>query len=504
MATKKLVLCFNGCTIQEQSRILSALPGWKSPQQATDEPSFIGEFSKLNTEYGGYSRFSFLDFNNDGRIDIADANIAADEIMGVIRKKFQLYDVRVVREDNIDAAINIVKNNSVPGDTLLTIAGRSEGAGGQAADDRGNSIDSCGAAGHSVGGARTVVDWGYQGLEARERFINLLSNIIAHEAGHTFGLPHLENIEAQDAANNSDIMVPYLGPQVLSFLDRQWSNGVSNHLTILTNLGSSGVEFRTRVTLKSANGKFLSAENGGGGVIGANRTSAYQWEHFDILYLPDGKVALESANGNYVSAENGGRSSVNANRSAIREWEKYTMLKVGLNKVAFKTHTGFYLRAGNGGDRVIDAQGETVSSWVIFEISSLRVYIQTDQLTYWRAMYGGSDSLSALISRPTDWEKFEIIYLNTGKVAIKTLTGKYVCAEDGGGNILIANRDTMGDWEKFSIIPQPNGKVALRTHNGKFIQYDNDGILKADGTTINNKSTFIVTINPNLTDLLIN
>ena len=380
MATKTLVLCFNGCSLDEQRRIVTSIPGWKSPSEATLEPSFIGEFLRLQNEFGGFALFNFLDFNNDGIIDSTDTNIAVDEIMGAIRKKFQHFDVKIIREDNIDEAINIVTGNGISGDTLLTIAGREDGSGGQSDEDNANFRDSCGAAGHSIGAARIVAPWG--GMIARERFINILSNVISHEAGHSFGLEHTD---VPDAAN-INLMIPVLGDQVLAFQDEFWSNGINSYKTLLDNLGSSNVDFRTRITLKS-NNNFVCAENGGGGVINANRTKAFQWEHFDLLYMADHTVAIETFSGQYVSAESGGGGNVIADRNWIRDWEKFTLVKTGPLSVTFRTMNGHYLAPASTFPHQISATATSPSSG--FLISSIRTYIFVTQDNYWFSPYGG-------------------------------------------------------------------------------------------------------------------
>ena len=59
MASKKLVLCFNGATIQERERIFNALPpysggnGFNPNDPNSAEPSFINSFVRLQNELGG-------------------------------------------------------------------------------------------------------------------------------------------------------------------------------------------------------------------------------------------------------------------------------------------------------------------------------------------------------------------------------------------------------------------------------------------------------------------
>ncbi len=82
----------------------------------------------------------------------------------------------------------------------------------------------------------------------------------------------------------------------------------------------------------------MVAENGGGGNVNANRTSAGPWESFRLLNLEGrsdfqtgDRVALQAANGQYMVAENGGggssSGSVKANRAAVGPWETFIITR---------------------------------------------------------------------------------------------------------------------------------------------------------------------------------
>ncbi|MFZ5968503.1 MAG: stalk domain-containing protein [Bacillota bacterium] len=81
---------------------------------------------------------------------------------------------------------------------------------------------------------------------------------------------------------------------------------------------------------------------------------------------------------------------------------------------------------------------------------------------------------------------------DTEIVAIKTYSGKYVCAEDGGGKEVVANRREIGKWETFEIIDLGNDSVALKTYNGSFIRAKNDNGREVDakGKEIGDWETF--------------
>ena len=77
------------------------------------------------------------------------------------------------------------------------------------------------------------------------------------------------------------------------------------------------------VALKSINGHFVCAENGGGREVVANRTAIGPWETFQWVTLAHGgsareRIALKASNGQFVCAEGGGGGCVNANRNEAK------------------------------------------------------------------------------------------------------------------------------------------------------------------------------------------
>lgn len=103
------------------------------------------------------------------------------------------------------------------------------------------------------------------------------------------------------------------------------------------------------VTLGTLTNHFVSAEGGGGGVVNAIRTAGLDWETFRILkvggtgVIRNGdQVALQTKlRGLYVSAINGGGAGVVADRPQILAWETFV---IGLG-----TGTGGGGGGGGGG-----------------------------------------------------------------------------------------------------------------------------------------------------------
>jgi len=138
------------------------------------------------------------------------------------------------------------------------------------------------------------------------------------------------------------------------------------------------------VTLKTivAN-QYVTAENGGGGAVNANRVTASTWETFSLTDLNGGDlvsgdlVTLATNDGaHFVSAENGGGSVIDAIRTAAIDWETFRVVKVGGtgaiasgNQIALQTKlSGQYVSAVNGGGAGVTASAAAIQSWETFVI----------------------------------------------------------------------------------------------------------------------------------------
>src|SRR5689334_6991384 len=77
------------------------------------------------------------------------------------------------------------------------------------------------------------------------------------------------------------------------------------------------------VGFQAANGQWVVAEGGGGGVVNANRTAAGPWESFTLEDANGGAlvsgdaIAIRTYDGHYLVAEGGGGSSLRARSGAV-------------------------------------------------------------------------------------------------------------------------------------------------------------------------------------------
>jgi hypothetical protein len=150
---------------------------------------------------------------------------------------------------------------------------------------------------------------------------------------------------------------------------------VGGALAFLLLFSNVGAARHYLVSLKTHGGNYVTAENGGGGIINANRTQANEWEVFTLLDLNEGeledgdKVAIKTMNGSFFSAVNGGGDNVFADKRTLLEWETFYIerktsipagKRIGASDfVAFRSVNNYYLTALNGGGAQINAKTKT-------------------------------------------------------------------------------------------------------------------------------------------------
>jgi chitinase len=91
------------------------------------------------------------------------------------------------------------------------------------------------------------------------------------------------------------------------------------------------------IELAASNGQFLCAENGGGGAVNANRATPLDWETFTIhkigasgVIKTGDQISLQTkTRGLYLSAQDGGGSTLVADRIAVQAWETFVFAKAG-------------------------------------------------------------------------------------------------------------------------------------------------------------------------------
>lgn len=116
------------------------------------------------------------------------------------------------------------------------------------------------------------------------------------------------------------------------------------------------------VALRTINGNYVTAVNGGGMGEAANKLPVHTdasrvstWEQWRITFGSDGYCTIQAPSGNYLTAVNGGGVSampghpVATDRTAPNEWEMFMMDEVSPGVYSLQTWNGRWMNAINGG-----------------------------------------------------------------------------------------------------------------------------------------------------------
>jgi len=134
--------------------------------------------------------------------------------------------------------------------------------------------------------------------------------------------------------------------------------------------------------------------------------------YFDNVYVKRADIALKTQNGQYVAANNGGGSEVVAWWDTIGGWETFEYNNIGGMNRTFRTPTGHYLSAINGGGGEVRADATTVGAWETFEIVYLTGEVtneyafKTSTGHYLSAIDGGGGAVRADATAVGAWENF--------------------------------------------------------------------------------------------------
>lgn len=144
-------------------------------------------------------------------------------------------------------------------------------------------------------------------------------------------------------------------------------------------LAIPGVKLRT-----VAGGRYVGAQNNGGGQVTATATAAQVWETFTVDDLNGGafvsgdRVTIRAGSGHYFQARNGGGSSLNAATFNTLDWERFRVVKLGGtgeirngDTIGLQTFTGHWVCALQGGGGAVVADRSAFSTWEQFVITGL-------------------------------------------------------------------------------------------------------------------------------------
>jgi glucosylceramidase len=126
--------------------------------------------------------------------------------------------------------------------------------------------------------------------------------------------------------------------------------------------------------------QYVSAANGGGGALTADRPQAQGWETFTLVDLNGGDVEsgdlvyVRCSDGSWLSAANAGGAGLSAGATTPSTWETFVVERVAgpgaiqnADQIALRTRDGVhYVSATGGGGAGVVASATAVSGWESF------------------------------------------------------------------------------------------------------------------------------------------
>jgi len=126
-----------------------------------------------------------------------------------------------------------------------------------------------------------------------------------------------------------------------------------------------------KIALQAHNGQYVAAAGGGGGKLVAKSDQINEWEMFNVVELPEGKVNLQVHNGQYVRAKGGGEGELIANSSSPQEFETFEMTFLEDNKITFQAHNGHFVSVRDEGEYELAANRRKPRAWEILTLTKL-------------------------------------------------------------------------------------------------------------------------------------
>jgi hypothetical protein len=199
--------------------------------------------------------------------------------------------------------------------------------------------------------------------------------------------------------------------------------------------------------LTAPNGRFVCAENGGGGELRANRTAMGPWETFEARSHPEPPhgvltTAIRTVSGvHFLQAQNGGGSDLSARGPWPREWETFDIVAADRSSLGFP--------------------------------DGAKVHVRTESWHYLQAAGGGGSKVNAAGPWPREWETFTLVvpgrrpWLAPGRrFGLRSANGRFVEVEQGGGGAVLATGTALTAAATFTATDatvQPNSPARMLT-----------------------------------------
>ena len=127
--------------------------------------------------------------------------------------------------------------------------------------------------------------------------------------------------------------------------------------------------------------------------------------------------------------------------------------KLKTSKFLIETANNKYLCSSKEQSRLIegDASSEFAEKFTLTLLGG-KVMIRSTNNKYVSADYGKEDYLFVDKEVASEWEMFEIVFLEDDFIALKASNGKYITVDSSAKNNLIATAENVSAKEKFKFV----------------------------------------------------
>lgn len=261
--------------------------------------------------------------------------------------------------------------------------------------------------------------------------------------------------------------------------------------------GFNGTRF---VGLKSlANNKYLSVRENNSVTINCTAVKLFETIEISKSRLVPNAIVFKSAHNRFLSTNIEGK--VSWDKETVDEWESFIPESLGNDIFAFKTAYGRYLSVESSlfYGLYLSCHKETLSQDCQFLVEGLALtHCHTFKSIRNERMWKNHDTyVDCTSTYKKTFESFEFVNLESGKVALKSHTGKFLTVE---GDSLYCSKTTLGEHEAFEIVrldesncdmdcgmSPSSEKVMVKTWDGRYV-YEQGGRLVPSGKDIPNST----------------
>lgn len=243
-----------------------------------------------------------------------------------------------------------------------------------------------------------------------------------------------------------------------------------------------------------SNGLYVTLNSAGNLVATATSTSAATI--FNYATVTGGYSIQARSNNQFVTAENGGGSPLAANRQTVSGWETFLIAQTSGYFAITATANNKYVAVQTTNANLLIATvatGGTVPDIALYSIvapasspaptASINVATATQVKLFSKSLgafitVDGAYFLSATSSGTALATTFAVATTSSGTTLQNTLSSQYVSADNAGATPLVANRPTAAGWESFTFVPQSGSTYSiLAAANNQLVSVQSNGQL---------------------------